>query len=211
MRRIAEAALVLVALGCGGCSGGLLGADGNPPALYRLETPPGYATASERLPLTLTVAPPRAAESLDTDRVAVVQPGNRFDSFSEVRWSEPAPAMLQAMLVRALQAGGRFETVVAAPSRVPGDLLLDADLRRFEATYGAQGAAPVVRVELHLSLVDTRRARLLSSLLATAEAKAAADRRAEVMAAFEQATAKVLNEASVWIAGVDLPSVSAAP
>lgn len=208
MKRIA-AALVPLLIGSGGCSGGLLGADGDPPALYRLEAPAASAPVPARLPLALAVAVPRAAKSLDTDRVVVVQPGNRFDHYAEIRWAEPAPAMLQALLVRTLQAGGRFDTVVAAPSRVPTDLLLDVELRRFEASYPAPGAAPVVRVELQLTLVDNQRAQRRASLLATAEAAAAADRRAEVMEAFERATAQALDQAAAWLAAVE-PAASGA-
>ena len=51
------------------------------------------------LPLALAVARPRAATALDTDRIAVVAAGSRFDYFSGVRWAEAAPQMLQRKLV----------------------------------------------------------------------------------------------------------------
>lgn len=206
------AALVALSIAGAGCTGGLLGAGGDPPVLYRLELPPGGAGATmpARLPVVLAVARPGAAASIDTDRVAVVQPGSRFDHYAGIRWSEPAPEMLRSLLVRTLQDGGRFETVVVAPSRVPTDLLLDAELRRFEATYAAPGAAPVVRVELQLTLVDVRHARRVSGLLASAEAAASADRRGEVMDAFQRATAEVLVEAATWLAGVEPPAAGPA-
>ena len=163
------------------------GVEREAPDTYRLV---GEALADRggRQPLALAVARPRAATALDTNRIAVVQPDSRFDYFAGLRWSEAAPQMVQQQLVRALTADGRFEAVVAAPSRVPTDLRLDVELRRFEAVYAAAGAPPEVRVELQVSLVDTRQVRRLVSFTATGAAPAGASGRASVVAAFERAT-----------------------
>ena len=181
-----------------GCAGTLLGPSGEPPEVYRLEIA-AVAGAAERLPLALAVARPRAAASLDTERVAVVQPDSRFDHFAGVRWSEPAPQMLQALIVRVLQSDGRYEVVVAAPSRVPADLLLDVELRRFEAVYARGVEAPTVRVELQATLVDPRRGRRVSSLVATAEAGAESNRRGAVLEAFERATGESVQAIAAWL------------
>lgn len=171
-----------------GCAGSLLESNAVAPDTYRLAGA-ALPDRGERLPLALSVARPGSASALDTDRVAVVQPDSRFDYFSGVRWSEPAPQMLQQQLVRALAADGRFESVVAAPSRVPADLVLDVELRRFEAVYAADGGAPEVRVEMQVSLIDPRQARRVASFVAAGSATAAANRQAAVIAAFESATA----------------------
>jgi cholesterol transport system auxiliary component len=181
-----------------GCAGTLLGPSGEPPEVYRLETA-AVAGGAERLPLALAVARPRAAASLDTERIAVVQPDSRFDHFAGVRWSEPAPQMLQALIVRVLQSDGRYEVVVAAPSRVPADLLLDVELRRFEAVYARGVESPTVRVEFQATLVDTRRARRVSSIVASAEAVAGSDRRGAVLEAFERATGESVQAMAAWL------------
>ena len=179
--------LLAMGLALAGCTGSLLESNAKAPDTYRLA---GEALADRggRQPLALAVGRPRAATALDTNRIAVVQPDSRFDYFAGLRWSEAAPQMVQQQLVRALTADGRFEAVVAAPSRVPTDLRLDVELRRFEAVYAAAGAPPEVRVELQVSLVDTRQVRRLVSFTATGGAPAGADGRASVVAAFERAT-----------------------
>jgi cholesterol transport system auxiliary component len=190
MTKRARLLLPLVAM-LAGCAGSLLESTQQAPEMYRL----AGATLSDqggRLPLALGVAQPRAAVALDTERVAVVQPDNRFDYFAGVRWTEPAPQMLQQQLVRAFAADGRFEAVLAAPSRVPADLLLDVELRRFEAVYAAGDSAPEVQVEMQVSLVDPRKGLRVDSFVVTASAVAGQDRRAAVIAAFEQATAEVV-------------------
>ena len=186
--------LLTLVLALQGCAGSLLESNADAPETYRLvgETLPDRGG---RLPLAIGVVRPGAAPALDTDRVAVVQPDSRFDYFAGVRWSESAPQMLQQQLIRALANDGRFAAVMAVPSRVPADLLLDVELRRFEAVYAADGVAPQVRVEMQVSLVDPRRAQRQASFVAVGTATAAANRRADVIAAFEHATAEAVRTA----------------
>lgn len=192
------ALVTALALASAGCAGGLLGSPGDPADVYRLEIE-ADASVADRLPLALSVARPRAATSLDTERIAVVQPDSRFDHFAGVRWSEPAPQMLQALIVRALQSDGRYEVVVAAPSRVPADLLLDVELRRFEAVYAPGAESPTVRVEFQATLVDSRRAQRVSSIVASAEAGAESNRRGAVLEAFERATGESVRTLAAWL------------
>ena len=191
-----------LALACTGCAGSLLGPTGEAPEVYRLELADAAGGAA-RLPLALGVARPRAAISLDTERIAVVQPDSRFDYFTGVRWSEPAPQMLQALVVRALQSDGRYEVVVAAPSRVPADLLLDLELRRFEAVYAPGADAPSVRVEIQATLVDPRQVRRVSSFVASSELPAASNNRGAVLEAFERATGEAVLALAAWLREVE--------
>jgi len=191
-----------LALACTGCAGSLLGPTGEAPEVYRLELADAAGGAA-RLPLALGVARPRAAISLDTERIAVVQPDSRFDYFTGVRWSEPAPQMLQALVVRALQSDGRYEVVVAAPSRVPADLLLDLELRRFEAVYAPGADAPSVRVEIQATLVDPRQVRRVSSFVASSELPAASNSRGAVLEAFERATGEAVHALAAWLREVE--------
>jgi len=183
--------VLALSLALAGCAGSLLESSAEAPDTYRLAGEP-LSDRGGRLPLAVSVARPGSAPALDTDRVAVVQPDSRFDYFTGIRWSEPAPQMLQQQLVRALAADGRFEAVVAAPSRVPADLLLDVELRRFEAVYATENGAPEVRVEMQVSVVDPRKSRRLASFVAAASAAAGTNRRGPVIAAFERATAEAV-------------------
>jgi len=197
----------------GGCGGSLLQSDEPVPATYRLTTPSpavaNTAAAAAAGTLGITVARPRAAASLDTDRIAVVEPGRRFDYYAGVRWSEPAPQMLQQALVAALFGSGRFDGVFAAPTRVPAELLLDVELRRFEADTSAAGT-PVVHVQVQASLIDGRRAGRVTSFLSDASVSAFANRRADIIDAFDKANAQVVADvvARVGAATAALPDVT---
>jgi cholesterol transport system auxiliary component len=169
----------------------MLTSGNEPPETYRLEGP-ALVAAGDTLSLALGVARPRSASSLDTERIAVVRAGSGFDYFAGMRWADAAPQMLQTLLVRAFTADGRFATAVASPSRVPTDLLLDVEVRRFEAVYATADGPPRVRVELQATLVDSRKGTRLASLLASSEAVAERNRQAEVVAAFGVASSQAL-------------------
>ena len=137
--------LLALVLPLAACTGSLLESSADAPETYRLAGAT-LADRGGRQPVALAVSRPRAAPALDTERIAVVRSDSRFDYYAGVRWSEPAPQMLQQMLVRGLAADGRFEAVVAAPSRVPADLLLDtghpAGLRMIERGGFGDPASP---------------------------------------------------------------------
>jgi cholesterol transport system auxiliary component len=187
------AAVTLLA-GCGN----LLQSDGALPETYRLgsgSTPaaaPSAATGSATA-LGLTVVRPRAPAALDTDRIAVLDAGRRFDYYAGVRWAEPAPQMLQQNLVDALERSGRFAAVFAAPARVPAELMLDVELRRFEADASA-GGAPVVHVLVQASLVDARQLSRVDSFTSEVAVPADGNRRAAIIAAFDRASAEVVRD-----------------
>jgi cholesterol transport system auxiliary component len=208
----------LLALLLGGCAGSLLQSDAEPPDTFRLGVAAGTdAVTASTVPapsaLAIAVARPRAAAAIDTDRIAVQYAGNRFDYYSAARWAESAPQMLQQNLVSALAATARFGGgVMTAPARAPTELLLDVELRRFEAaTTGtdaaSSGAAPVVHVQVQVSLVDSRRAARVTSFVSEAAVPASGNRLGAVVAAFDRANAQVVRDiaARVQVAAAALP------
>jgi cholesterol transport system auxiliary component len=209
----------LLALLLGGCAGSLLQSDAEPPDTFRLGVAAGTdAVTASTVPapsaLAIAVARPRAAAAIDTDRIAVQYAGNRFDYYSAARWAESAPQMLQQNLVSALAATARFGGgVMTAPARAPTELLLDVELRRFEAaTTGtdaaSSGAAPVVHVQVQVSLVDSRRAARVTSFVSEAAVPASENRLSAVVAAFDRANAQVVSDiaARVQAAVAALPA-----
>ena len=207
-----------LALLLGGCAGNLLQSDAPAPDTFRLgvaaTTASTDSATSASSGLALVVARPRAAAAIDTDRIAVRSAGSRFDYYSAARWAEPAPQMLQENLVSALAATAQFGGgVMTAPARTPAELLLDVELRRFEAvTAGADaadsGAAPVVHVQVQVSLVDSRRAARVTSFVSEAAVPASENRLSAVIAAFDRANAQVVNDISarVQAAAAALPA-----
>ncbi len=207
-----------LALLLGGCTGNLLQSDAAAPDTFRLgvttatATAPASATPAQA-GLAIAVARPRAASAIDTDRIAVQSAGNRFEYYADARWAESAPQMLQQNLVSALAATAQFSGgVMTSPARVPTELLLDLELRRFEvvtagADAAASGAAPVVHVQVQASLIDSRRAARVTSFVSEASVPATENRLQAVVAAFDRANAQVVNDiaARVQVAAATLP------
>jgi len=182
-----------------GCTSGLLESQVPAPETYRLgqvaapvDSAAPSPTSTPSSSPALTVARPRASRALDTDRIAVVPGPRRFEYYSDVRWAEPAPQMLQQNLVAAFEASGRYAGTVAAPARVPSELLLDVEVRHFEAVAASPGATPEVFVQVQSSLVDVRSAKRLTSFVSEARVAAAGNRREAIVAAFDEANARVV-------------------
>jgi cholesterol transport system auxiliary component len=192
MRRRLALLLLVASLGTG-CFGSMFQSDADAPELFRLSAPSSTAIGTA-LPLAVSVARPRAASSLDTERIAVMRPGSAFDYYAGARWSDTAPQMVQQLLVATLAAEGGFAAAVAAPSRVPTDLLVDLELRHFEAVYADARESPSVRVELQASLVDTRKGTRLATFESAADVPASANSRGAVVAAFDRAAGEVVRE-----------------
>jgi cholesterol transport system auxiliary component len=193
-----------LALLLGGCAGSLLQSDARAPDTFRLgvvtTTSPAASATSSHAGLAIAVARPRAAAAIDTDRIAVHSAGNRFDYYLDARWAESAPQMLQQNLVSALAATAQFGGgVMTAPARVPTELLLDVELRRFEvvaagADAASSGAAPVVHIQVQASLVDSRRATRVTSFVSEAAVPASENRLSAVVVAFDRANAQVVGD-----------------
>ena len=185
-------ALACAALLCSACFGPGINDKRERPVTFRLTAPAIETATGDRSNATLGVARPRTAPALDSAAIAVVRPGQSFDYYTGVRWIEPAPAMLQQLLVQTLASSGAYATVVSVPSRVNVEHLLDVELRRFEAVADDELSAPRVYVQMQVTLVDARHGTRLASALAAAEQTAAANRRGDVIDAFEQATSAAL-------------------
>jgi cholesterol transport system auxiliary component len=215
--RAAAAIVVVLSAGAAGCTGNLLKSGEPAPDTFRLrsaQAPAATVATPAAVSLGIVVARPRASSALDTDRIAVVAAGSRFDYYAGARWAEAAPQMVQERLVAALAGTGQFGGgVFAAPARVPAELLLDVELRRFEsvaagADASSAAAAPVVHVQLQASLVDTRRGQRVTSFLSEAAVPAAENRLQDVIAAYDDATARVVADVAqrVQAAAAALPA-----
>jgi ABC-type uncharacterized transport system auxiliary subunit len=172
-----------------GCGGGLFQSHQAAPQVYELR-PPAAAPLAPRVAATLVVARPTVRPGLDSDHIAVLLPDRRLDAFAGSRWSAPVPVLVQSLLIEGLRARGGFEAVVPERGAFNGRYLLQAEVREFAAVYPGEGAAPLVRVQLHAELGRVADRRLLATLDGRGEKAAAGNRLRDVLAAFEAAYAE---------------------
>lgn len=210
MSVIRAAAALLAAAWLAGC-GGLLKSEAPTPLIYRLQAPP-LGAATQPVVATLLVALPSARSGLEGEHIVVTLPDHRQDVYAGGRWNAPLPQVVEALLLDGLRSAGGFQAVIRERSQFGGRYLLQTEIVEFAADYAAAGALPVVHVRLRgeVGLASSRR--LLASVEGSAAVPAAADRRREVLAAFEAAYAAAAGE---LIAAVDAAALaderSAAP
>lgn len=203
MKLIRSAGALLAAAWLAACSG-LLKSEAPVPLAYRLQAP-SVPAATQPVAATLLVALPSARPGLEGEHIAVTLPDHRQDVYAGGRWMAALPQVVEALLLDGLRSAGGFQAVVRERSPFSGRYLLQTEIVEFAADYAAAGTPPVVRVRLRGELGVTSGRRLLASVEGSAAVPAAADRRREVLAAFEAAYAAAAGE---LIAAVDAAALA---
>ena len=183
-------AVILVLGALSGCSG-LLHSTAPAPQLYALP-PPEQLSGRAGQPVgnagpTLRIARPTPGPGLDTDRIALLRPDNRFDYYAGARWNAPLPELVADLERTVFRADGHWGAVADERSSLNADYLLQTSIERFTADYADAAGPPQVQVELHLLLIRRSDASLLGSFAASASVPARENRMASVMTAFAQA------------------------
>jgi cholesterol transport system auxiliary component len=169
------AGVVLTLLG--GC-GALLPKATPPPSFYSLggaaqvaallgKTPPP-ATAP-----TLLVSAPHAAPGFDSRRIIYMREAHKLEYFARHEWVDTPARMLAPMIIDAVERGGAFRAVVAAPSTAAGDLRLDTEIVRLQQDFGAPPSR--VRFTLRAYVVENATRRVLATREFDATVAAASD------------------------------------
>ena len=153
--------LVLLVL-LGGCTG-LAPKPLPDPNLHVLAPGPVAKAAPGPRDLVLEVGVPRAAPGFDTPRMVYVQKAYELDYFADNRWADAPARMLGPLLTRALEQSGGFRTVVQAPTVVPSDVRINAELIRLQQNFTTRPSR--AELALRVQLVDVRARRVLATRL----------------------------------------------
>jgi len=144
-----------------GC-GSLLPKPAAPPTLYALDdvTVVAAVQAAASAP-TLIISTPRAAAGFDTRHVVYQRQPHQLDYYAQSQWADTPAQMLAPMLLRALERGGAFRAVLAAPAAAVGDYRLDTELIRLQQDFAVMPSH--VRLTLRAVLVNTTTRRALAA------------------------------------------------
>jgi ABC-type uncharacterized transport system auxiliary subunit len=140
---------------------------------------------------TLAVARPLAASGLDNEGIAVLRADGRLDTFAVSRWAGQLPDVLQTVLIDAQRASGSWRAVFPDTAPFSAGLLLQVEVRQFQAEYGASGP-PVAHVALEGTFGRRSQGQVLRTLHAESRVSAKEDRMVAVVAAFNAALADAL-------------------
>jgi cholesterol transport system auxiliary component len=143
------------------------------------------------------VGRPIAAPGLDSDHIVLVESGHRMSYYVASRWPADLPSMVEELTVDTLRASGAWSTVQDSNSAFAADYLLQIVIRRFEAEYGAGSGPPEVHVSFDCTLGRRVGREIMASFVAEGSATATANHVGEVVAAFETAANRALEQIAV--------------
>ena len=192
-------AVACLGLSLGGC-GGLLP---KPPErqIYRLMPSFAFSPGLPHVTAQLAVAAPSALAALDTARIATVRSPATLDYFADAEWADHAPFVVQAALLEGFEKSGATAAVGPESLGLHADFVLETALRDFAAIYDSPTAAPHAVVSLNLKLVRLPEHVIVGQTTVRADAAAAANTLADVVAAFDAALGRAVQDAVTWTVG----------
>lgn len=191
MTRLALILLVLLA------SCGVIGKAAAPLDAYTLRPLPMSAGAPSGRHLVVEL--PTASGALATDRILIKPNPLQAQYLPKGRWVDPAPQLMQTLLVGSLQNANAFRLVGRDGAGLVPDYVLLVEMTAFQAEVQPPGpSGPLVRVALTLTLLREADRTLLATRRFEQTSFAANAQTQNVVVAFDVATQLVLAEAVAW-------------
>lgn len=142
---------------------------------------------------SLTIDRPRSDALRDSSRVLVSVPPSQLEVFPGAGWLEPAPDLVQSILLRGFEDSGQIKAV-GRDGTQRSRFRLNSELRRFEAVDRTGNFT--VDVELQVRLILARTGQVLDSAnfrhATPAEGRSIDGLTAAFESALEQVTVKVI-------------------
>ena len=138
------------------CAGAFNGCGAARPTNYYQLTPAGEAGARsdpDPYAIALLLGPMTSSQLYREDRIVYTSEGEAMGRYEFQRWAEPAPEMIDDVLLRQLDESGRFQHVSMLSSNARGDYLLRGRLYDFREV---DGKLLVARVAFEFELRDTK-------------------------------------------------------
>ena len=127
-----------------------------PSDVYRLPVNAASASAAQPVKWSLRLARPKASETLDSPRIAVVPQGDVISSYKGVRWTDPAPVLWRNRLLDGFASDGRVQLLSTDDSNLQADFELGGELQAFQSEYRGQAIEVLIRLDARLVSDDQR-------------------------------------------------------
>jgi ABC-type uncharacterized transport system auxiliary subunit len=183
---VGAAALSLSA--CGGL-GDIIGPkDAGMVYVLQPEFPPAPAGAA-KVNWSLELMHPDVPGGLNSERIALIQPGGTLDYYAAATYPDRLPAAIQRAV---LDGVAREEDALHA------DYNLLVDVKNFEAHYAVADGIPTVNVTIMAKLTTGRGRKIVASKLFTQTGTATANSKAAVVQALSQALGAAVTGIVDW-------------
>lgn len=145
----------------------------------------------------VVVMRPTGGTLIDSPRIVVRPTADEWQVYKGAVWSDPAPDLLQAAVLRTLEDSGKLAGVGRRGSGVAGDFDLLMDIRRFDADY-AGGATPSAIVEVSAKLLSAKENLVRANRVFRADAAADGTDLPAVNRAFQTALGAITGDIAAW-------------
>jgi len=192
--------LFLLALLLGGCTAiSALEDASRPLEIYELRTPPAGSLTARPRDIELVVEEPYSSGALATERI-MIRPGPlRAQYLPGVRWADPAPAMVQTLLLRSLAETGAFGSVGRRPVGTTADFAILSELTDFQAETSTGRDGATIAVRLMVRILRERDSRVVATRTFSVSESAAATDPDTVAAAFDAAARRMMADIVPWV------------
>jgi cholesterol transport system auxiliary component len=165
-----------------------------PAQLYRFSLPPAPAPAAPADAVRVFHGPGFFQRESAGDRILTVT-GERAAYVAQARWVAPAEVLFDEAMTNAFEASGGRARLVWRGEPAHSDFALRVDVRNFETDYSGDAPSVLVRVRAIIARSDRTP---VAERVFEARAPAAENRLSAIVAAYDQALAKVLGEMVAW-------------
>lgn len=149
--------------------------------------------------LHLVVELPTSTGAVGTDRILIKPVPYQAQYLPDGRWSDPAPILLQNLLVTSFQNIGGFALVGRTGAGLMPDYTLMTELQEFQAEPAAIKAEGVtLRISMLVTLIRESDRRIVASHKFSATNVVASDDTATIVAGFESVIPALLTETVLW-------------
>jgi cholesterol transport system auxiliary component len=147
----------------------------------------------------LIVELPSAAGALATDRILIKPLPYQAQYLPDGRWTEPAPALLQTLMVASFQNLGGFGLVGRTANGLNPDYTLMSEIQDFQAEpVGEDQSEFLVRISVLATLIRESDRAIVASRRFAATETVGSDDTQSLVAAFDRAAQTVLQNIVLW-------------
>lgn len=196
-RRLALAAFLPMLASCGAVTA--LGDATTPLDVFVLQPPEDVPVRQARpLGLDVIVEEPSTGGALATDRILIQPSPLQAEYLPGVRWSEPAPVLMQTLMLRTLDGAQAFSYVGRQPLGAGGDYAIVTELVDFQAELNPDGETARVIVRMISRIVRERGVSIVATRTFASSAEAPSLDDEALVEAFDAAAGRAASEFAVW-------------
>jgi cholesterol transport system auxiliary component len=196
LRPLLFALLLPLLAGCGAL--GAISDASAPKEAYTLSAP-GLETPVAGGGSHLVVELPTSAGAVATDRIQIKPVAYQAQYLPDGAWAEPAPTLIQTLLVTSFQNIGGFRLVGRSGAGLMPDYTLMTELQEFHAEPAGATPAPLtIRISAMMSLIRESDRRIVATRRFTATAQVVSDDTDSIVRGFDSAMQPLLRDVVDW-------------